>query len=111
MCTSCACESLLGLVLSVTPLALVTWPTCRLVESYKLMLAFYGLKLVNARTGEVKRSDEWAYRSQAAIVRSSHNHLRIARILACCNILGFRTYALRLLERLTFEVRPRASVL
>ena len=31
----------------------------RLVESYELMLGFYGIRLVNKDTGEVKRAENW----------------------------------------------------
>lgn len=34
----------------------------RLVESYELMLGFYGMRLVNKETGEVKRADNWKER-------------------------------------------------
>lgn len=34
----------------------------RLVESYELMLGFYGIRLVNKETGEVKRADNWKER-------------------------------------------------
>lgn len=34
----------------------------RLVESYELMLGFYGIRLVNKETGEVKRAENWKER-------------------------------------------------
>lgn len=34
----------------------------RLVESYELMLGFYGMRLVNKDTGELKRADNWKER-------------------------------------------------
>lgn len=34
----------------------------RLVESYELMLGFYGIQLINKNTGEVKRADNWRER-------------------------------------------------
>lgn len=34
----------------------------RLVESYELMLGFYGICLVNKETGEVKRAENWKER-------------------------------------------------
>lgn len=34
----------------------------RLVESYELMLGFYGIQLVNKDTGEVKRAENWRER-------------------------------------------------
>jgi len=32
------------------------------VESYKLMLDFYGIRLVNESSGEVKRANNWEER-------------------------------------------------
>lgn len=34
----------------------------KLVESYKLMLDFYGIRLVDETTGEVERADNWEER-------------------------------------------------
>lgn len=34
----------------------------RLVESYELMLGFYGIQLVDRKNGEVKRADNWKER-------------------------------------------------
>lgn len=34
----------------------------RLVESYELMLGFYGIRLVDKETGEVKRAENWKER-------------------------------------------------
>lgn len=34
----------------------------RLVEAYELMLGFYGIRLVNKETGEVKRAENWKER-------------------------------------------------
>ncbi|KAF9067142.1 opioid growth factor receptor conserved region-domain-containing protein [Rhodocollybia butyracea] len=62
----------------------------RIVESYKLMLDFYGMHLVSLETGEVERS--LPPRNYAAryknLVRSSHNNLRISRILKCLSEFG-----------------------
>lgn len=34
----------------------------RLLDSYELMLGFYGLQLLNRDTGEVKRAENWRER-------------------------------------------------
>lgn len=34
----------------------------RLLKSYKLMLDFYGIRLVSEETGEVKRAENWRER-------------------------------------------------
>ncbi|XP_055788349.1 opioid growth factor receptor-like protein 1 isoform X2 [Salvelinus fontinalis] len=63
----------------------------RLVESYELMLRFYGIQLVNKDTGEVKRADNWKERF-ANLERNMHNNLRITRILKSLGELGFEHY-------------------
>ncbi|KAL1021461.1 hypothetical protein UPYG_G00013560 [Umbra pygmaea] len=63
----------------------------RLVESYELMLGFYGIQLVNKETGEVKRADNWRERF-TNLERNMHNNLRITRILKSLGELGFEHY-------------------
>ncbi|KAJ7795600.1 opioid growth factor receptor conserved region-domain-containing protein [Mycena olivaceomarginata] len=63
----------------------------RLLASYKLILDFYGMRLVSEETGAVDRS--LPPRNHAPryenLVRSSHNYLRISRILKCLSEFGF----------------------
>ncbi|KAF9568797.1 hypothetical protein CPC08DRAFT_355306 [Agrocybe pediades] len=62
----------------------------RVIASYKLMLDFYGMRLVSAETGLVDRvlpPRNYAVRYQN-LVRSSHNNLRISRILKCLSEMG-----------------------
>ncbi|KAM6929605.1 opioid growth factor receptor [Lycodopsis pacificus] len=63
----------------------------RLVESYELMLGFYGMRLVNKETGEIKRADNWKERF-GNLERNMHNNLRITRILKSLGELGFEHY-------------------
>ncbi|KAF7664389.1 hypothetical protein LDENG_00178430 [Lucifuga dentata] len=63
----------------------------RLVESYELMLGFYGIQLVNRETGEVKRAENWKERF-GNLERNMHNNLRITRILKSLGELGFEHY-------------------
>ncbi|XP_068453503.1 opioid growth factor receptor isoform X2 [Clinocottus analis] len=63
----------------------------RLVESYELMLGFYGMRLVNKETGEVKRADNWKERF-GNLERNMHNNLRITRILKSIGELGYEHY-------------------
>ncbi|BFZ05290.1 hypothetical protein BsWGS_08329 [Bradybaena similaris] len=60
----------------------------RVLESYKLMLDFYGMQLVDEKTGELKRSKNWK-RCFDNLNWSSHNFLRITRILKCLGELGY----------------------
>ncbi|EDR13275.1 uncharacterized protein LACBIDRAFT_308954 [Laccaria bicolor S238N-H82] len=62
----------------------------RVVQSYRLMLDFYGMRLISAESGLLDRvlpprNFETCYRN---LVRSSHNYLRISRILKCLSELG-----------------------
>ncbi|KAF9454697.1 hypothetical protein P691DRAFT_804044 [Macrolepiota fuliginosa MF-IS2] len=62
----------------------------RIVGSYELMLDFYGMRLVSGETGLLSRAlppgnYEARYRN---LVTSSHNYLRISRILKSLSELG-----------------------
>ncbi|XP_067904758.1 opioid growth factor receptor-like protein 1 isoform X2 [Heterodontus francisci] len=63
----------------------------RLIKSYKMMLDFYGIKLVNRKTGVVKRAHNWNQRFTNLNLRT-HNNLRITRILKCLGEMGFEHY-------------------
>ncbi|KAM6976837.1 opioid growth factor receptor [Aplochiton taeniatus] len=63
----------------------------RLIDSYELMLGFYGIQLVSRDTGEVKRGDNCRERF-ANLERNMHNNLRITRILKSLGELGFERY-------------------
>ncbi|XP_061879977.1 opioid growth factor receptor-like [Entelurus aequoreus] len=63
----------------------------RLVESYELMLGFYGVRLVNKETGEVTRADNWKERFRN-LEQNMHNNMRITRILKSLGELGFEHY-------------------
>lgn len=69
----------------------------RLVESYELMLGFYGIRLVNKETGEVKRAENWKERF-GNLERNMHNNLRITRILKSLGELGFEHYQAPLVQ-------------
>ncbi|ORY89624.1 opioid growth factor receptor conserved region-domain-containing protein [Leucosporidium creatinivorum] len=59
----------------------------RRLESYKIMLDFYGMRLVDEETGQLARSEEVApsaasWRARYAnLTRNMHNFLRITRIM------------------------------
>lgn len=63
----------------------------RLLDSYELMLGFYGIQLLNRETGEVKRAENWRERF-ANLERNMHNNLRITRILKSLGELGFEHF-------------------
>ncbi|KAJ7259578.1 opioid growth factor receptor conserved region-domain-containing protein [Mycena haematopus] len=63
----------------------------RLLASYRLMLDFYGMRLVSEETGAVDRAlpPRNHVPRYENLVRSSHNYLRISRILKCLSEFGF----------------------
>uniref|UniRef100_A0A667ZLY0 Opioid growth factor receptor 2 n=1 Tax=Myripristis murdjan TaxID=586833 RepID=A0A667ZLY0_9TELE len=68
-----------------------------LLESYKLMLDFYGIELCSVETGEVKRAPNWKERFYN-LNHNTHNNLRITRILKCLGTLGFTHYQVPLVR-------------
>ncbi|XP_030584653.1 opioid growth factor receptor-like [Archocentrus centrarchus] len=62
-----------------------------LLESYKLMLDFYGIELCDGETGEVRRAQHWQDRFNN-LNSHTHNSLRITRILKCLGNLGYPHY-------------------
>ncbi|XP_060714119.1 opioid growth factor receptor-like protein 1 isoform X1 [Tachysurus vachellii] len=85
----------------------------RLLTSYKLMLDFYGIRLVSEDTGEVERAQNWRKRFEN-LNRNTHNNLRITRILKCLGLLGFSHYQAPLVhffleETLVHDTLPRVK--
>ncbi|EPQ54589.1 opioid growth factor receptor [Gloeophyllum trabeum ATCC 11539] len=61
----------------------------RLLLSYRLMLDFYGMRLESQETGLLNRSPSSHFGARYQnLVRSSHNNLRISRILKCLSEFG-----------------------
>nr|XP_023693891.1 opioid growth factor receptor-like protein 1 [Paramormyrops kingsleyae] len=81
----------------------------RLVESYELMLGFYGIQLNDKETGEVKRADNWRERF-ANLERNMHNNLRITRILKSLGELGFEHYQAPLVHFFLEETLVRKNL-
>lgn len=76
----------------------------RLVRSYEMMMGFYGIKLADRKTGRLERASNYEERYKATLISSLHNHLRIRRILAHLNVVGFRPYAIELVNFLEMEM-------
>lgn len=60
--------------------------------------------MVNDKTGELSRSNNYKERYAVTLTKKKHNQLRIRRILAHLNIVGFRTYAIELVKFLEKEI-------
>ncbi|XP_073463592.1 uncharacterized protein [Aquarana catesbeiana] len=69
----------------------------RLLQSYKLMLGFYGIELVDSKTGKVARADNWKERF-SNLNTNTHNNLKITRILKCLGELGYERYQVPLVK-------------
>ncbi|XP_068120688.1 opioid growth factor receptor-like [Hyperolius riggenbachi] len=63
----------------------------RLLQSYKLMLGFYGIMLLDENTGDVWRAENWMERFHN-LNTNTHNNLRITRILKCLGELGYEHF-------------------
>lgn len=66
---------------------------------YRIMLEFYGLKLISPLTGELALEDSVPAPSPSSYLkrfenleRNSHNFLRITRILKCLNEVSSGTF-------------------
>jgi len=75
----------------------------RLHKSYELMLDFYGIKMVDRKTGQLHRHKNYASRFENLEERA-HNWLRITRILQCLGEFGFTSYQEQLLVFLANEI-------
>ncbi|XP_018425281.1 PREDICTED: opioid growth factor receptor-like protein 1 isoform X2 [Nanorana parkeri] len=64
--------------------------TKRFIMAYKIMLEFFGLKLVD-KNGNVSRAANWQDRF-THLNESQHNYLRITRILKSLGELGYEHY-------------------
>uniref|UniRef100_A0A3B3ZJ92 Opioid growth factor receptor (OGFr) conserved domain-containing protein n=1 Tax=Periophthalmus magnuspinnatus TaxID=409849 RepID=A0A3B3ZJ92_9GOBI len=80
----------------------------RLVESYELMLGFYGIRLVDKDTGEVKRAENW--KERFGNLENMHNNLRITRILKSLGELGFEHYQAPLVHFFLEETLVRKTL-
>ncbi|MFL6247852.1 MAG: opioid growth factor receptor-related protein [Thermoanaerobaculia bacterium] len=72
----------------------------RFKRSFRLMLNFYGLALVEPPDGPVSimTGPEFAVRSRQWLRADDHNHLRLSRILASMHLLGFAAYSRALFQ-------------
>mmetsp|Transcript_27057 Transcript_27057/g.23954 ORF Transcript_27057/g.23954 Transcript_27057/m.23954 type:complete len:157 (-) Transcript_27057:33-503(-) len=75
-----------------------------LIKSYELMLGFFGMKLANPKTGALERAKNYEERYYETLITSLHNHMRVRRILAHLNVVGFRKYAIELVYFLEEEM-------
>jgi len=67
----------------------------RIIESYRLILDFYGISLDDEATGKVSRMDNALARYKETFLRPYTNHeFRVKRMLQFLNVTGYRIYAI-----------------
>uniref|UniRef100_A0A7S2NGY5 Opioid growth factor receptor (OGFr) conserved domain-containing protein n=1 Tax=Zooxanthella nutricula TaxID=1333877 RepID=A0A7S2NGY5_9DINO len=77
----------------------------RLLTSYRLILDFFGMRLVDDATGEIARKEGEAWKPQYRNLQTSrHNYLRITRILKCLGELGLEHFQAPLCSHFMREV-------
>ena len=81
----------------------------RFLNSYRMMLSFYGLRLVEVQSGELGRAHDFDER-MANLSRHPHNYKRLSRILASLGQLGFVRYKHPLLVALQAAIDDGALV-
>ncbi|CAF3675036.1 unnamed protein product [Rotaria socialis] len=76
----------------------------RILKSYELMLDFYGFQLIDNTTGELRRSSGDSYEERFRnLNHSSHNYLRITRILKCLGEFDYEYLKFPFLAKILFE--------
>jgi hypothetical protein len=75
-----------------------------LIKSYELILDFFGMKLSDTKTGEVERNEKNYVDRYENLNTSSHNYLRITRILKCLGLCGLEHFKKLFLKHVLTEV-------
>ncbi|KAL4225231.1 hypothetical protein ACF0H5_015920 [Mactra antiquata] len=70
----------------------------RVKQAYVLVLDYYGIKMVDARTGELKKSKHWKSRWKQLNLNFHPELRRITRVLASLGELGCKKYQVPLIE-------------
>jgi len=76
----------------------------RVVKSYKLMLNYFGMKLVNDVTGEIGRDPQIWEARYCRTNTCTNNNLKITRMIKSLGQLGFERYQKKFVEHLKVEI-------
>jgi hypothetical protein len=76
----------------------------RVVKSYKMMLNFFGMKLVNDATGEVGREPEIWEARYCHLNTRTNNNIKITRMLKSLGFLGFEHFQKGFVQHLKVEI-------
>lgn len=63
----------------------------RFIMAFKVMLDFYGLRILDFENGNIGRKPNWAARAHNIVV-NPHNNLRITRILKCLGLMKLHKF-------------------
>lgn len=84
----------------------------RLLDSLRVMLRFYGLRLAEtAAAPEIGFAEDFSARARNWLTPYNHNFLRLSRILRALALLGCGPYAQALLQRLEEIFSAHAAVI
>jgi len=75
----------------------------RLLRSYDMMMDFYGVRVVDAQSGKLARTEKYEERYDN-LATYTHNNLRITRILKCLGEFGFEQYKRSFLDHFVEEI-------
>jgi hypothetical protein len=76
----------------------------RVVKSFKMMLNFFGMKLVNDLTGEIGREPEVWQARYCHLNTRTNNNIRITRMLKSLGFLGFERFQKGFVQHLKVEI-------
>ncbi|KAL9651685.1 hypothetical protein ABK040_009300 [Willaertia magna] len=76
----------------------------RIIKSYRLMLDFYGLVLEDENSGKISRNPITFKERFYNLNTSSHNYLRITRILKCLGVIGLEHFKPYFLNHMIIEM-------
>ncbi|EFC44054.1 hypothetical protein NAEGRDRAFT_67958 [Naegleria gruberi] len=76
----------------------------RIIQSYRLMLDFYGLVLEDEVSGKISRNPVTYKKRYSHLNSSFHNYLRITRIMKCLGVTGFEHYKPHFLNHMVVEM-------
>lgn len=76
----------------------------RIIKSYQLLLNFYGMRLYDEKTGDIRRNEKNFEARYDNLERCTHNFLRITRILKCLGEVGLSHYQYPFMQHVFNEI-------
>jgi len=79
----------------------------RVVKSYKMMLNFFGMALINDLTGEIGREPEIWQARYCHLNTRTNNNIKITRMLKSLGQMGFERYQKTFVQHLKVEIEEK----